>query len=136
MGKAQRDKGAAGERELAKILNENGIINAHRGYVQFKQSDLIGVDGIHVEVKRQENTKIWEWIEQAKKEAIKRLDGIPVVFFRRNRSEWMTCQSLNTWILLYKGWQRWLRVKELYEMPFADNAALIKDYLDQELKDG
>ena len=134
MGKAQRDKGAAGERELAKILNENGI-NAHRGYVQFKQSDLISVDGIHVEVKRQENTKIWEWIEQAKKEAIKRLDGIPVVFFRRNRSEWMTCQSLNTWILLYKGWQRWLRVKELYEMPFADNAALIKDYLDEELKE-
>ena len=59
MGKAQRDKGAQGERELAKILNDHGI-KAHRGYVQFKQSDLVGVDGIHVEVKRQETAKIWE----------------------------------------------------------------------------
>lgn len=134
MGKAQRNKGAAGERELAKILNESGI-NAHRGYVQFKQSDIVGIDGIHPEVKRQEVAKIWEWIAQAKEEAIKRLDGLPVVFFRRNRSEWMTCQSLKSWIVMYKCWRRWLKIKELYRIPFADNMALIKEYLDEELKE-
>ena len=133
MGKAQRDKGAAAERELSKILNEHGI-DSHRGYVQFKQSDLVGIEGIHPEVKRQETTKIWEWVAQAKKEAIKRLDGIPVVFFRRNRSEWLVCQSLTSWMMMYRSWRKWLEVKRLYEMPFADNAALIKDYLDQELK--
>ena len=45
-GCRSRRRGADAEREVAKILNEYGI-PAHRGYVQFKQSDLIGIDGIH-----------------------------------------------------------------------------------------
>lgn len=134
MGKAQRDKGAQGERELAKILNDHGI-NAHRGYVQFKQSDLVGVDGIHVEVKRQETAKIWEWVAQAKKEAIKRLDGIPVVFFRRNRSEWLTCQSLTSWMMMYRSWQKWLKVKAIWQTPFCDRMAELENYLNEVLKE-
>ena len=133
MGKAQRDKGAAAERELSKILNEHGI-DSHRGYVQFKQSDLVGIEGIHPEVKRQETTKIWEWVAQAKKEAIKRLDGIPVVFFRRNRSEWLVCQSLTSWMMMYRSWRKWLKVRAIWETPFTDRMAELEKYLDEVLK--
>lgn len=133
MGSSQRNKGAAGERELAKVLNENGIY-AHRGYVQFKQSDLVGIDDIHPEVKRQETTKIWEWYEQAVQEAEKRQDGSPVVFFRRNRSNWLICQSLALWMRMYKGWQTWERIKVLYNTPFTDNMAEIKKYIDEVLE--
>ena len=49
-GKASREKGARFERELSKLFNEHGF-NTHRGYVQFKQSDVIGLDGIHIEAK-------------------------------------------------------------------------------------
>lgn len=133
MGKAQRNKGAEAERELSRIMNENGIAS-HRGYVQFKQSDLVGIDGIHPEVKRQETTKIWEWYAQAVEEAHKRADGHPVVFFRRNRSPWMICTDLAFWLGMYKAWRKWLHIKHLYEMPFADNMAEIKAYLDEELR--
>lgn len=134
MGKTERNKGAAAERELAKIFNDHGV-SAHRGYVQFKQSDVVGVPGIHCEVKRQETAKIWEWVAQAKREAIKRLDGIPVVFFRRNRSEWLVCQSLTSWLMMYRCWRKWLEVKRLYETPFIDNMAEIKKYLDEVLNE-
>jgi Holliday junction resolvase len=88
-----RNKGAGGERELAKILNEHGI-KAHRGYVQFKQSDLVGIDGIHPEVKRVEKLNIHEAMRQAIEEAEKRNDGAPTVFHRTNRGAWLVTMLL------------------------------------------
>lgn len=99
-----RTKGAAGERELARALQDRGV-NCHRGYVQFKQSDLIGIDDIHVECKRVEKLNIHTAMEQAKAEAIKREDGRPTVFHRRNRTEWLVTMRLDDWVDLYKGWK-------------------------------
>lgn len=100
-----RTKGAVGERQLAHCLQGYGI-DCHRGYVQFKQSDLVGIEGIHVECKRQEKLNIHEAMEQAKAEAIKRDDGRPTVFHRRNRTEWLVTMRLNDWVEIYKGWLR------------------------------
>jgi Holliday junction resolvase len=96
-----RDKGARGERELAKILNENGIA-AHRGYVQFKQSDLVGIPGIHPEVKRVEKLNIHEAMRQAIEEAEKRQDGAPTVFHRKNGGKWLVTMLLEDWMKIYK----------------------------------
>ena len=101
MGKMARDKGAGGERELAGILNEHGI-NAHRGYVQFKQSDLVGIPGIHPEVKRVEKLNIHAAMRQAIEESKKRKDGCPTVFHRKNRDKWLVTMLLDDWIELYK----------------------------------
>ena len=99
-----RRKGADGERELASRLQERGI-GCHRGYVQFKQSDLIGIEGIHVECKRVEKLNIHEAMEQAKRVAVKRQDGVPTVFHRRNRTEWLVTMRLDDWAEMYKGWE-------------------------------
>lgn len=96
-----REKGAQGERELAHVLQDKGI-QAQRGYVQFKQSDLIGIKGIHPEVKRVEKLNIHEAMSQAIREADKRKDGIPTVFHRRNRTEWLVTMRLDDWVELYK----------------------------------
>lgn len=96
-----RSKGAQGERELAHVLQSNGI-DCHRGYVQFRQSDLIGIAGIHPEVKRVEKLNIHEAMAQAIREAIKRQDGVPTVFHRRNRTEWLVTMRLDDWVDLYK----------------------------------
>lgn len=101
MGKASRDKGARGERELAGILNEMGI-DAHRGYVQFKQSDLVGIEGIHPEVKRVEKLNIHEAMRQAITEAEKRKDGKPTVFHRKNGGKWLVTMLLEDWVEIYK----------------------------------
>lgn len=98
-----RAKGAVGERELAHVLQEHGI-DCHRGYVQFGQSDLVGIKGVHVECKRVEKLNIHNAMEQAKKEAVKRDDGRPTVFHRRNRTEWLVTMRLEDWVELYKGW--------------------------------
>ena len=98
-----RTKGAAGERELAHVLQDHGI-DCQRGYVQFKQSDLVGIDGIHVECKRVEKLNIHNAMNQAIEESKKRNDGRPTVFHRRNRTEWLVTMRLDDWADLYKGW--------------------------------
>jgi hypothetical protein len=95
MGKINsRAKGAAGERELASYLREQGWQKARR--TQQYAGDPEGGSGdvvcenfpFHIEGKRCEALKPEEWMAQAKKDCPK--GKIPAVFFRRNgRKEWM-----------------------------------------------
>ena len=100
-----RNKGAAGERELANILKEYGY-TARRGQ-QFcgknGDADVVGLDGIHIECKRVEKLNIEKAMEQAKTDA--RAGEIPAVFHRKNRKPWLVTVSLEDFIKLYKKWR-------------------------------
>lgn len=100
-GRASREKGARFERELSKLFNEHGF-DTHRGYVQFKQSDVIGLLGIHVEAKASERLNPWAALQQATEEAKKRKDGMPTVFWKRSRKGIMVCMSFDDFMTLYK----------------------------------
>jgi Holliday junction resolvase len=100
-GKSSREKGARFERELSKLFNEYGF-NTHRGYVQFKQSDVIGLEGIHIEAKAVERLNPWAALQQATEEAEKRKDGMPAVFWKRSRKGIMVCMSFDDFMTLYK----------------------------------
>lgn len=95
-------KGSAGERELAKILQEYGF-DAHRGQ-QFKggvdSPDVYGLPGIHIECKRVEHLNIHEAMAQA----IRDSEGLkmPAVFHRRNRGGWLVTMRLEDWMEIYK----------------------------------
>ena len=104
MGKPSRDKGCRGERELANILRDVYGYDVKRGSVFLHQSDMVGLMGIHPEVKRVEKLNIHTAMEQAKKEAKIRKDGLPTVFHRKNRTEWLVTQRLEDWIDLYGAW--------------------------------
>lgn len=97
-----RDKGANGERELSKILRENGF-ETRRGQQYCGAGgdpDVIGLDGIHIEVKRVEKLNIEKAMEQAindHKEGTK-----PTVFHRKNRKPWLVTMLLEDWLELYK----------------------------------
>lgn len=89
MGKASKDKGKRGEREVANFLKSYGI-DASRGQ-QFcginGDADVIGLDGFHIEVKRVEAFKLYEAMEQSKRDA---RDGeIPTVWHRKNNHDWV-----------------------------------------------
>ena len=61
-GKASKDKGKRGEREIANLLKEAGFKNAHRS-AQCKgntgdAADVEGLPGIHIEVKRVEKLNL------------------------------------------------------------------------------
>jgi len=93
-----RAKGAAGERELVDELNRLGLMA--RRTVQYcgKSGDaadiVISGTELHVECKRAEHVRLYEWIEQAKRDA----HGRPyAVFTRRNRSEWHVVIPLELW---------------------------------------
>lgn len=75
-----RQKGAAGERELAKKLRDLGFPEARRSqqYAGINNdADLVGVDGVHIECKRVERLNIHEAMEQAIRDA--REDEAPMV---------------------------------------------------------
>ena len=105
MGKASRDKGKRGERELASILRDYGY-DARRGQQYcgtHGDADVIGIPGIHIEVKRVEKFNLYDALDQSKRDA--RNGEIPTVFHRRNNCEWVVCLRLPDFINIVREWE-------------------------------
>lgn len=105
MGKMQREKGKEGEREVAKISAEAGFSNSKRG-VQYKGSpgspDVVGIPGVHLEVKRVEKLHLWPAYDQACNDAGEA--EYPVVVHRSNRKPWVAILSYQDFLEIYKGY--------------------------------
>lgn len=97
-----RQKGAAGERELANLLKEYGY-DTRRGQ-QYSgingDADVVGIPGLHIECKRVEKLNLDAALEQSKRDA--REGEMPVVIHRKNRQEWKVTLSLKDFIELYR----------------------------------
>lgn len=100
-GKASRDKGVRGERLLVHFLKDHGF-DVKRGMVWLKQSDVIGLDGIHIECKVNEALNVRKALDQSIEEAEKKKDGLPTVFWKKSRKEWVTVMRTEDWLVLYK----------------------------------
>ena len=104
MGKSQQRKGADGEREIVTVLNEYGYSVERGGSETFGTvPDVIGLPGIHIEVKRVERLNISEAMKQAIRDTEFFLDGMPTLFHRRNREPWLVTMRLDDWIKIYRG---------------------------------
>lgn len=105
MGEMSREKGKRGERELAKKLREYGY-DCRRGQ-QFcganGDADVIGLPGIHIEVKRTERLSIYDAMDQAKRD--KKIGEIPVVMHRKNNCEWLAILRLEDFMEQYREWE-------------------------------
>lgn len=113
-----RRKGAAGERELARILrNDYGYKDAKRGqqYCGINgNADVVdALPGIHIECKRVERLNLYEAMSQAKRDA--REDELPAVFHRKNHSEWVVVMTLDDFMNLYREWEAGHELKEREE---------------------
>lgn len=100
-----RNKGAAGERELSKVIKNYGY-DTRRGQQYCGangDADVIGLPGIHIECKRVERLNLYDAMAQAVHDA---RDGeIPVVFHRKNHCKWLVTMSIDDWMKLYKDWE-------------------------------
>lgn len=98
-----RSKGKRGELEASKILREYGF-DTRRG-VQYNgadgSADVVGIDGIHLEIKRVQHLNIDTAMEQSISDA--REGETPVVMHRKDRRPWLVTMRLEEWIKLYKG---------------------------------
>lgn len=103
-GKMSREKGKRGERELAHILRDYGY-DARRSqqYAGINNdADVVGLPGIHCEVKRVEKLNLYDAMSQAKRDS--RDNEKPTVFHRRNNCEWLVTMRLSDWIDLFREW--------------------------------
>lgn len=100
-----RQKGAAGERELAKKLREYGY-DCRRGQQYCGangDADVIGLPGIHIECKRVERLNIDDAMLQAIRD--RREGEYPTVFHRKNNGKWMVTMLLDDWQEIYREWR-------------------------------
>lgn len=98
-----RQKGKRGELELAHILKTYGY-EARRGQQYCGangDADVIGLPGVHIEVKRTERFKLYDAMKQSERDA--KDDEIPVVITRKNSEQWIVCIKLEDFIKLYEG---------------------------------
>ena len=104
MGKMSRDKGKRGEREVASLFREYGF-DARRG-VQYHggldSPDVVGVPGLHIEVKRVERLALYDALDQARRDAGP--GELPVVVHRRNDCRWVVVLSFEDFMTIYREW--------------------------------
>lgn len=98
-----RRKGKDGELELARILRDYGF-DARRGQ-QYSgangDADVVGLPGIHIEVKRVEALNLDEAMEQSVRDA--KAGERPVVIHRKNGKKWKVTMRLLDFVELYEG---------------------------------
>ena len=91
-----RQKGAAAERELANYLKARGW-DSRRGQ-QFSggkdSPDVVSELPYHIECKRVESGNLYNWLDQAKRDAEKGTKP-PLVIHRRNGKEWVAIMPLD-----------------------------------------
>lgn len=103
-GRRSQRKGADGERELAELLRSYGYNVQRGGSMTFGiVPDLFGLPGVHIEVKRCEQLRLSDWMQQAVRDAERFHDGLPAVFHRRNREQWLVTLRLDDFMKLYGG---------------------------------
>lgn len=106
MGRMSREKGKRGEREWAAVCREHGY-DARRTAQHCGKSgdaaDVIGLPGIHMEVKRVEHLDLYGALDQAKRDA--RPGKIPIVAHRRNDCRWVVIMDAENWFRIYREYE-------------------------------
>jgi Holliday junction resolvase len=99
-----KQKGKRGEREFALLCRDMGYKDVRRGqqYSGVEGEDVIGLPGIHVEVKRAENVSLEAALSQAQRDA----KGRPaIVAHRKNRGRWRITMDAEDWFTIYREYE-------------------------------
>lgn len=97
-----RNKGKQGELEIARLLRGRGY-DARRGQQYCGSNgdaDVVGVPGMHIEVKRTERLNAYKFLEQAEADA--RDDETPVVFHRQSKRKWIAVLDMDEFMDLWE----------------------------------
>ena len=96
-GRRSNLKGKVGEREAAKALSGVLGIAARRGqqYSGIGGKDVVGLDGVHIEVKRAEKFNVYAAMDQSTDDSDQPDIEIPIVLHRRNKRPWLVVCYLN-----------------------------------------
>lgn len=104
-----KQKGARFERLLASKFREYGY-DARRT-AQYcgntgDASDVVGLNGLHIEAKHQETMRLYDWMAQAKRDAEAGGEGrLPAVFHKKNNAPILVTMELDDFMNLYREWE-------------------------------
>lgn len=113
-----KQKGARFERILAGIFREYGFSDARRT-AQYcgntgDASDVVGLPGIHVEAKHQENMRLYDWIEQARRDAEANGKGLlPAVFHKKNNHDILVTMYLDDWMAIFREYESGMELAKI-----------------------
>ncbi len=98
-------KGKVGEAEFANLCKQNGYSDARRSqqYAGINNdADVVGLPGIHIEVKRVEKLNLSLAMEKTIRDCAD--EDIPIVAHRKNREPWLITMTAEDWFKLYERW--------------------------------
>lgn len=109
-----KQKGARFERSLASLFRYYGYTESRRT-AQYcgntgDASDVVGLPGIHIEAKHQEQMRLYDWMAQAKRDA-EGTGRIPAVFHKKNNAEILVTMTLDDWMNLYREFEAGFNMK-------------------------
>ena len=104
-----KDKGKKFELTVAHLFKDYGFADAHRT-AQFcgntgQAGDVEGVPHLHIECKAQERMQLYDWIDQAKRDASHN-GKIPVVIHKKNNSEVLVTMRFEDFMKLYMEYEQ------------------------------
>ena len=98
-------KGKRGEREFASFCREQGY-ECRRGQ-QFcganGDADVVGLPGIHIEVKRVERLNLYDAMAQAG--ADRKPEQLPIVAHRKDNCKWLITMRAEDWFEIFREWE-------------------------------
>ena len=103
-----KQKGARFERHLASRFREYGY--EARRTAQYcgntgDASDVVGLPGLHIEAKHQERMNLYDWMDQAKRDAEAGGEGrLPAVFHKKNNADILVTMRFEDFMNLYVEW--------------------------------
>lgn len=102
-----KQKGARFERQLASLFREYGY-DARRT-AQYcgntgDASDVVGLPGLHIEAKHQNQMRLYEWMSQAKRDS-EGTGRLPAVFHKKDYAEILVTMTLDDFMNLYREWE-------------------------------
>lgn len=101
-----KKKGKRGELEWAAFCRNQGY--ECRRTAQYcgntgDAADVVGLPGIHIEVKRVEKLNLHEAMSQAIRDSAGQ--DFPIVAHRKNNAPWLVTMRADEWFELYREWE-------------------------------
>ena len=111
----RKQKGARFERLLATKLREYGY-ECRRGQQYCGangDADVVGLPHIHIEAKHQEQMRLYDWMDQAKRDAKAGNEGrLPAVFHKKNNADILVTMTFDDWMQIYKEYEASMTMEE------------------------
>ena len=108
------EKGKRFERALAKKFREYGY-ECRRGQQYCGangDADVIGAPYIHIEAKAVERMQLYDWMDQAKRDAKLGNEGrLPAVFHKKNNADILVTMTFDDWMQIYREYEASMTLK-------------------------